>query len=114
MGTAVGSPPTPFLSLLCQARSLSPGESSPLVGLVSPLGDEELYLESFPGNTPPASSGRGECGFRDKPVAAGHTPPLLLPPTRSGSQPRPGPRGAAAAAPAPLSPRTFGPLRERV
>lgn len=89
-----------------------------LVSELSPLGDEELYFhtEPFPGNTPYAMRGRGKHRLRDKPVAAGHTP-WLLPPTRSGSQARPGPpgcRGAAAAAPAQLSQRTFDPVRERV
>lgn len=87
-----------------------------LVSELSPLGDEELYFhtEPFPGNTPYAMRGRGKHRLRDKPVAAGHTP-WLLPPTRSGSQARPGPpgcRGAAAAAPAQLSQRTFDPVRK--
>lgn len=97
IGTGMGFSPTPFLSLLCHARSLNHEESSQLVGLVSglsPHGDEELYFctEPFPGNAPSALRGRGKYRLCDNPVAAGHTPPLL-PPTRSGSQPRPGPPG---------------------
>lgn len=111
MRTGVGFSPTSLLSLLSHARSLSPGEPSPFVGLVSglaPPGEEELYFytEPFPGNAPSAPRGRGKHRLRDKPVAAAHSVWLAIPPGPPGS------RGAAAA-PAPLGRRTFGRVPER-
>lgn len=76
MGTGVGFSPIPFLSLLCHARSLSPGEPSALVGHVlglSPPGDEELYFCTEPFPAPSSLRGRGKYRLRDKPGAAGHS-----------------------------------------